>query len=288
MSTRITNAYISKEKTSLAQFFNKVEQLKKEIYEAQLKKINKDFIRLALDIYDFHQYRPKAFILDKNQNLTCSINEVNLKNIVLSQMEKKEKSDRNSFLLSVYDFQIRVTLLDNNLYFRIHTLNNPEFEEIFKNIFDVKDYSFQNGSGRPDHISEKDWAEREYNWDRVFESRSNFLIDCHINIAKEIYVNQYELSVPNEMIADKSRFKDLAERLYFKQSKKEIKQPQDYIRTISSEEYKNFIKDTIDNLKESLKLKIDIGELTSFSVKIKKELEPNDDIFDALLEPLFI
>lgn len=172
MSTKIKNGFILKNCKTLDQAYIWCSKKKPILAKLSVQRLEE---RVAIDYLELidnlaiknnknalvkefkeakYQSNPYSFIVDRVQK----------------EIQKAEKSESRSDSYG-YDLSLCIDLfkVGNKVIGLYHTVDQKLEAALLKDK-NVGDYHYQNSTDRPDEISQKEWKEREKNWDLVVDN----------------------------------------------------------------------------------------------------------------------
>jgi len=192
MSTKINHGVILKGFKSLDQAYawcsKKKPRLAKLSIQILEEKIAADYLELIdnLTIKNYKNALVKEFKNVKYKDNPYSF----IVDRVKEQIEKAEKSENRSESYG-YDLSISIDLfkVGNKVIGLYHSVDQKLIKGLLRDK-NLKDYHYQNSTDRPEDISQKEWKQREKDWDFVVDAphRNNlrFTFSSYLTLRYEI------------------------------------------------------------------------------------------------------
>ena len=282
MSTKLYEAF-KLPKMTITVFFKKVELLKKEMNKLVQKEYEEALIKECLEIYDHMTVFPESNVFYKN----IKNSHANIMRIVNDKMDYQNGCYRKKSFLQLFYANIQFYEYKGIMYAIPRARKTNEINKLIKRITKAKSYGYWNNTDRPSGLSQREWKEREKEWDNVFGNKSWDTSNAKNNLKLEVSADVFKYNSSLHSLKMKHNIQKIlnhphrglriAESLSFdKESQKKHSSVWSYI---ASEEYKSNLRKELSKIKNKLNKTINLEDLLSKEVPITNKDSENSYSF---------
>ena len=273
MSIKIYNGFRFDKDYSLRELDNLLIPLKKEIQKEAERIFMSQILNEWLYVFDCYAFfGPEVALkrLNKYKDGPHSLDWFQVLMDIIFYIETEIRKSKSSYKRDFnYDYQseIHIMPIKDKILFTYYG-EKEEFEKILKAQSFIQEYHYQNQTDQPSYLTDEQWEERKNDWNEAMidgiPSNHGFTVSF-VNDFLFPFMNSEEIALRNPSIRSlEQRAKEVAYDIEYPCEKFSMS-------VMLSKEYKDFLKEQTEKVKEKLTDFKNSTELYSYILKAREE-----------------